>query len=372
MRVLTVASRLPRPDAPGAGTLVLDRIRAIRDAGAEVRIIAPVPWPRKAPHEDEIDGMSRRGVRYSRIPVIGTRFEAAAYARAIRAVLAAEVSEFKPDVIDVHDLYPDAVAVLSAAAKTGLPVVVTAHGADVKVTARLPAIHEKLQDALPTAAAVIAVTADLAADLMGQRIFRHPVEIIENGIDVLLFRPRSREEARLELGLDPDGPELVVAGNLDSSSRVKLLLSAMVGEDCPSGLRVHLLGDGRERIRLKRLSRAMGLGERAVFHGRVDRERVALFLAAGNGAVALGRGTRAMQAIREALACRIPVLAADTPPMRGMVMPFRQGVLVNLDLLGIKRGLVKLLEREWDLPTGDPRDWGAVGGEILSVLRRLF
>jgi len=357
---------------PGAGTLVLDRIRAMREAGAEVRVLSPVPWPRAAVDREEYDGFSRRCVRYFRVPGIGTRFEAFAYARAIRGLLAAEISEFKPDVIDAHDLYPDGVAVLSAARKTNIPVAVTAHGRDVKVTARLPAIHEKLQDALPSAAVVIAATTDLAGDLKGQGIFRQDVEIIENGIDLTYFRPGSRENARRELGLEADGHHLVHAGNLTSASAVKLLLAAMVAEDAPSQPTVHFLGDGPERKRYERLSRVMGLKERAVFHGRVKRERVALFLAASNGAVALGRSTGAVQAVRESLACRVPVLAADIPAMREMVTPFRQGVLEKLDLLGVKRGIAKLLDRDWDLPAVEPRGWERVGVEILGCFGPLF
>ncbi len=371
MRVLTVASRIPRLAAPGCGTLVLDRVKAMRCAGAEVRIIAPAPWPCRAADRGEDEELPRRVVRYFRVPGIGTRFAASACARAIRGLLADEISAFKPDVIDAHDLYPDGVAVLLAARKSGVPVAVTAHGRDVLVTARLPAIHEKLEDTLPGAAVVIAVTADLAEDLRSRGVFRRDIEIIEDGVDLTHFRPGSREKARSELGLGADGHHLVCAGNLFAASTVKLLLASMVGGDAPCPPTVHFLGDGPARRRLERLSRVMGLAKRAVFHGRVGRERVALFLRAANGAVALGRDTTAVQAVREARACRIPVLAADIPAMRDRVFPFRQGLLARFDLLGVRRGVAKLLELDWDISEGEPRGWESVGAEILACFGRV-
>ena len=373
MRILTVTSEFPRGDDPDRGHLIHDRLRALRHLGAEVRVISPVTGPgtRSVPRQGEFDGFAVRHPRYYSIPVVGTRLLAFTYARGLRPVLDDEVTRFRPDVIDVHGLYPDGVATLSAAGHLEVPVSVTAHGRDVKVLARLPAVRKQISAALPKAAAVIATSQDLSQDLSGHRLFRGDVSIISNGIDPELFRPLPRAEARDELGLGQDARHLVYIGDLDSHQAVKLLLAAMGAKDVPDDFTVHFLGDGPTRRQLERLSRALGLGERAVFHGGVGRERLPLWLAAGNGSVHLGRAAGGSDAVRESLACGCPAMAADLPAMREVVRPWRDGLLVPLDIIGVARGLRKLLDTEWSVPVNTPRTWAEVAEEVLGLFSGL-
>ncbi len=379
MRILTVTSCFPRGTAPELGTQVFDRVRALGNRGAEIHVISPVPWvppgpvPRRlaelraTPQHEEYDGFAVRRPRVFTVGGIGIRFQAFGYTRGIRSALAEEIAAFRPEVIDVHNLYPDGVAVLAAARQYRIPVAVTAQGGDVKVLARLPAIRERIEDALPSAAAVIAVSNDLANELSGQRLFAGDVTAIANGVDPDLFHPRPRASARAELGWPELGRHLLCIGRLDGGAGQKLLLAALAAQDAPDDVVVHFLGDGPDRRRLERLARAMGLADRVTFQGRVSREQVPVWIAASDATVGMSRLAGSPTAVLESLACGIPVLAPDIPAFREVVNVGRDGLLVPLDISGTARGLCRLLEQEWSVPTTSRRTWNEVADEILIL-----
>ncbi len=116
-----------------------------RRSGAQVKVIAPVPWfpsaspvfGRYARFAAALDLETWRGVevrhpRYAIPPKIGMTYAAAALARVIereaRAILA---DGWDFDLIDAHYLYPDGVAAAAAARRLGKPFVMTARGSDV-------------------------------------------------------------------------------------------------------------------------------------------------------------------------------------------------------------------------------------------------
>ncbi len=370
MKILTITSHFPRPDAPDHGTRVLDRLRALRDRGAEIRVISPKPMPSRrpaGPATDEVDGFPVSRPRTLDLPLIGTRWQAFGYARGIRKALADEIRHFAPDVLDVHGLYPDGAAVIAAAKRTGLPVAVTALGPDVKRVGRYPAIHVKLRAALPRAAAVIATTEDLARALSGQNLYRGQVHVVADGVDRDLFHESPREAARERLSLPPDRPIGICVGNLGRGGGQETALAALAAPEAPAGLVIHFLGDGAERGRLERLARVLKLGDRAVFHGRVAREQVPLWLAAADVALVLGRPAGTPTSLLEALAVRTPVLAADHPALKDVLPLAEHGRLVTAEPVPVAKGLAKALAEARPAPEVDLREWNATAEDLLVL-----
>lgn len=167
---------------------------------------------------------------------------------------------------------------------------------------------------------IAAVSPSTRQELRGQLGFRGPIHIVPNGNDAApaLRAPR-----------DPD-PTIAVVTRLVPHKRLDLLLAQLssVAADVPR-LRVDIVGDGPERLRLTALAAELGLAGVVTFHGYVSsalRDEVLsrAWLTTSTSA-AEGWGC----SIVEAAAHGVPTLALRVPGVRDSVIDGRTGWLVH-------------------------------------------
>ena len=161
-----------------------------------------------------------------------------------------------------------------------LPYAVVVHGAEVAIPGRLPGVRRLLREVLDSAAGVIAAGGYPALECE-RALGRHlPAFVIPPGVDIERFRPASRHERTLlrsRLGLRPEAPTVVSVSRLvprkgmDTLVRAAALLAAR-GRD----LQVVIVGDGRDRGRLRRLAARTGAPVRLL--GRLGDDDVAALL----------------------------------------------------------------------------------------------
>ena len=380
MRILTVTSIFPNSAAPAQGIFVRQRVEAMREQGASVRVIAPVPYvppgpvparyaiTRAAPPEEEIAGIRVRHPRYFMIPKVGMYVQDRTYARGIASALREEVERFRPDVIDVHYLYPDACAVARVATSLNVPYVCSARGSDVKLLGKIPVIARRIRAALDGAAAVIAVSADLARTMRELDLCTRDIHVIPNGIDPVRFFPRGRGEARSALGLDPRRRRVVCVGHLTGVHGQELLLDALAHDDAPRDVTLHLVGSGEDAGMLQRKAVELRLLERVYFAGAVPHDQVPLWFSAADASLHPGRWAGCPNAVLESLACGTPCLAGDLPEMREVISSDIDGLLVAREAGAIARGLHRILDRAMTERPIAKRTWDDVGREVVSLL----
>lgn len=153
--------------------------------------------------------------------------------------------------------------------------------------------------------------------------------IIPNGIRVTEPpEPISRTELLAELGLPPDTDRLIgVVGRLWPQKRVKdLLWAAELLKTARDGCHLLIIGDGPQRWRLQRYRDQLRLADRAHFLGeRPDVSRLMPHF----DVLWLGSGYEGQSnAIMEAMAAGVPVVATDIPGSRDLVVPEETGYLV--------------------------------------------
>ncbi|MGH2463343.1 MAG: glycosyltransferase [Candidatus Limnocylindria bacterium] len=166
MRLLVVTARYPTPDRPAAGAFVRERLR---DPELQARVVAPHRY----------DGS--RGGRFARLT-----WEALA-------------ARGRFDGVEAHFLLPTGPVGLLAALLRGLPLVVYAHGGDVRDAAQRSAIHRWLATrVVRSAAAVVVNSTETAAQV--ERLGGRP-EVIPPGIDLARFHPSPRPSAHTVLYL---------------------------------------------------------------------------------------------------------------------------------------------------------------------------
>jgi glycosyltransferase involved in cell wall biosynthesis len=131
------------------------------------------------------------------------------------------------------------------------------------------------------------------------------IELVENGVDLSLFRPRAEvAPARVR-------PRFVFLGRLVDWKGVNYLLEATATGRRDADFEVHIVGDGVERPRLEKQARDLGLGDLAVFHGFVPQPKCPELLADADALVLPSLHECGGAVVLEAMATGLPVIAAN-------------------------------------------------------------
>lgn len=240
MRILLVSQMYPGPANPELGVFVQGLEQELERRGHELaRAVVDHPG-----------GKSRHAVLFRDV------------VRTARA--------FAPDVVYAHFLAP---AGLFAALAGRAPLVVTAHGQDVRNAQRSRAIRAATRFTVRRAAAVVAVSGwlrDELCEVVPEAVGK--TTVIDCGVDLERFAPRDAGEARRALGWEPEGTAFVCVGSL--SERKNVLTLARAFERHGEGS-LAFVGAGP-------LRGALEGRDGIVLAGRVGHEEVPLWFAAAD------------------------------------------------------------------------------------------
>ena len=141
------------------------------------------------------------------------------------------------------------------------------------------------------------------------------------GVDLTGFAPSARDE-RLRLQWSPHGKPIVgFVGRLAPEKHVDRLAALAHGND----VQLVVVGDGVDKAKLERLMPT------AVFTGALYGEQLAAAYASMDVFVHPGEHETFCQAVQEALASGLPVVAPNAGGPRDLVEPGRTGLLLEVD-----------------------------------------
>ena len=194
--------------------------------------------------------------------------------------------------------------------------------------------------------------------------FRHPVEVVPNGIDVNRFRPDARvPDWRTRCGL-PSDPLVTYLGRLTVDKGIHRFLDA-VSEALDTTDLVAIvggLGPEEESVRA-RLSRDPRLAARVRYVGPVAEEEKAALLAQTNLFVLPSTSDTSSVALLEAMACGAMVVAPDVGGPAEIVQDGVTGRRVPMLAPGaLREAIVDLVDR--------PAELRAVGGRAAEFVQR--
>lgn len=328
----------------------------------------------RLPERDILDGLPILHPHALYIPRLGPIFSALnapLYASGLLPFLPELQHRF--DIVLGAFLFPDAWAARQLASWLDIPYVVKAHGTDVNVTARSPALRPFIRSTLRGAKATIAVSRPMVDALVALGASRDHVTHVPNGVDRTLFRPRDRAEARRHLHLPPNDKILLFVGRLEKEKGLDELLSAFrnLAENSTAKIRLVLIGEGSIRDRLARRT----IGEPDVLlTGALPPEEVALYLAAADVLVLPSWAEGTPNVILEALAAGRPIVATHVGGIPDVVRPGQTGLLVPpRDVPALTTALQNALDRPWneeEIVQAAPPDWQKSGDLLYEVLAR--
>ena len=311
VRILLVSQMYPGPDDPDLGVFVAQLERALAARGHQI-------------DRAVLDRRAGGKLRYLELA-----------RRARRAP--------RPDVVYAHFLVPAGlIAVLARRA----PVVLTAHGRDVRNVGAIPGIRPATRFAVGRAAAVIAVSDYLRRELEAKvPEARGKTEVVDSGVDLERFQL---------LPAPGDTPAYVCIGSLTERKNVVRLARAF--RRLEGNATLTFVGDGPLRSRLEGL-------ERVRIVGRVTHDEIPRHLGAATVLAQPSLLEPFGQSLLEAMACGRSVVATRIggPPE---FVPPEAGVVVDpLD----EEAIADALRRAASLPTPNPQARKAAEGHDVRL-----
>ncbi|AET70710.1 glycosyltransferase [Desulfosporosinus orientis DSM 765] len=283
MRVLILSHMYPNAVSPLGGIFVRQQAQALQQLGAEVTVVAPVPWVPgfmagrgkwggypTVPFHEQPDGFPVYHPRVLELPgSLFFEYYPQTYAWGIEQVFSEQISR-GVDVIHAHVAHPDGAAALRFGRKYHIPVVVTIHGQDFAYTLqRSKTCAESVKMTLKDAAGVILVSEKLknryGLETWADRLEKY--RIIYNGVDFPKVVQPSNPSVK-DAGAKPSRRRLLSVGFLRPDKGHEIVLKALPAliREFPD-LEYRVVGDGSERAKLEGLCRELGLEYHVVFLG---------------------------------------------------------------------------------------------------------
>lgn len=384
LSVASVCRTLPTPDNPYSGIFVMRRLAAMNRV-ARVHALQPIPY---FPFLRPLDGWARQhsrdswSVQVSHLPMfyfpgLLKRLDGYWLYRSIRASLRELRVRGLLDVVDAHFAYPDGVGALRAARELGVPAVATVRGVE-EDQLKVPSIRRQIGWLLENVDGCICVSHSLRESMIAVGSGNNDrIRVIHNAIDRDVFRPQDKSAARARLAVPDDVRLIVAVGNLLSVKRHDVLMKALATLKDGDQLRLAIIGGVMHEpdypARLRELATELGLADRVSFVGRISPEQVADWLAAADVFSLASRREGCCNAVLEALACGVPVVATAVGDNPWFVNDADNGFTVPPDdVEALARGIERALARTWDreqISAGlNVGNWTQVGEQVIEFL----
>ncbi len=210
------------------------------------------------------------------------------------------------------------------------------------------------------------------------------VTVIPCGVDVDLFRPVNRNEARRRLGLGEESVVLFV-GRLEPLKGLDIMLRAVAQLERREATRTLIVGGDpegdAEMARLRALCQELGIAERVSFMGRMEQQDLPLYYSAADVSVLPSYYESFGLVALESMACGTPVIASRVGGLPTIVKdglngylipwrcpePFADGLEALLGNAAIRRAMSEAA-RQTALSMG----WAAVVDRLLETYRALI
>lgn len=150
------------------------------------------------------------------------------------------------------------------------------------------------------------------------------VEVIYKGVDMQDFFPDAAK-------INPDYFTIVCVSNIIPQKGVRFLIQAFnIISVRYSQARLIIVGDGNERISLQQLVQGLGMKDKVFFAGSVPHENVPEYCQKSDVFVLSSLEDKISNAMLEALACGLPIIATDTKMTREILADNENCLIVKM------------------------------------------
>jgi N-acetyl-alpha-D-glucosaminyl L-malate synthase BshA len=326
------------PTYGGSGVLATELGIALARQGHEIHLFSYARPTRLASYHV---GIEFHNVSVSSYPL----FHYPPYDLALSSVMRQVMCERSLDILHVHYAVPHAICAYLAremSPNCSTKIVTTLHGTDITILGRDPSYRDVIPFGLQQSDAVVSVSEWLAEQTREVFDYSGPIDILPNFVDQQLFRRRSDDVVRNELG-GKDQALLVHMSNFRSLKRAGDTIEILrrIGSHKPAKLL--FVGDGPEQSAVRELAQRHGLCDKVRFLGEIG--NVASVIAASDVAIFPSESESFGLAPLEAMACGVPVVTTNVGGLPEVVVHGESGFLHNIgDIEGMAADVNRLLE----------------------------
>ena len=329
MNILLAGQAYYREDN-GQAVFTVRLARGLGRQGHTVSVLAPAE-----PDDPQVEIIE--GVQVLRVPTLRLPHNANVTLNA-SAKLRKRLAPGNFDIIHLQDHYFISRALWLIARKQRIPVVGTNHFLPQNLTANMPLpmpLRHRLEPlfwrhmlGLYNKLEAVSTPTQTAADILLRQGIRPPVTAISCGVDVERFRPdiEARREMRQRLEVDSAAPLFLYVGRLDHEKGLREVVSAFAQMERDDAI-LALAGKGSCAIELREQVEQLDLGKQVLFPGYISDEDLPKLYNAADCFIMAGYAELQSIATLEAMACGLPVLAADACALPELVTHGENGLL---------------------------------------------
>lgn len=274
-------------------------------------------------------------------------FEYPPYELALASKMVDVVKHEKLDLLHVHYAIPHASAAYMAkqilrTQGVHIPVITTLHGTDITLVGKDASYEPVVTFSINESDGVTAVSEDLKRDTLKHFNIKQHIEVIPNFIDVKRFKKQGKEH--FKKAICPNGEKLMVhASNFRAVKRVEDIIYVFdkVRKQIP--VKLLLVGDGPERMKLEQLCRDLGTCNDIRFLGKM--EAVEEILSVSDVFIMPSEKESFGLAALEAMACEVPVISTNTGGLPELNIHGKTGFMSNVgDIDDMVKNVITLLD----------------------------
>ncbi len=243
-----------------------------------------------------------------------------------RTGLARALRELQPDILDVHEEpFSLAMGQILLLQRAFAPQAKLIFYSWQNIVKRYPPPFSMIEQWAFRAASYATVPVSEVGDVLRHKGYRGPLAINPPGIDEQVFKPMPevRAETRAALGIAPDRPLLGYLGRLTPEKGIGDIVAAL--PMLPAATHLLIVGGG-DRTAVEAQAAGLGVGNRLVFTGAVNRMETPRFINALDMLIVPSRTTPRWKeqfgrVIAEAALCGVPVIGSSSGAIPEVVSP---------------------------------------------------
>lgn len=387
LKILLVSNLYPNENEPTRGVFTEQIVEKLSNNNV-VEVVAPTPWfPtflnrfKPTPHKYLPSTCIRKNIKvhhpqYVVIPKIGRWLYGLLFFLGIFNTLRKLKKTFKPDVINVHWMYPDGFGTVLAAKILGIPVVTHSLGCDINEYSQYPLRRVFISLALKMANFNISVSEELRNKTIELGSSPEKTISIMNGVNPELFSTKNQDQMRDKLHLPKDKKLVLYAGNFNIEKGLEILLRAfsLVHKKHPNVVLV-IVGSGPLEEHIKSVVSELKIADKLVFIGRVEHNQVINYLSASDFLCLPSLREGCPNIVLESLSSNTPVIASKVGAVPEMLKS--KGTKLGLmsepnSVEDLAKVLTETLSMDWPKDLDFKwMDWQESANKIAEVLKHV-
>lgn len=333
------ASLFPSKSFPQTGLFVCKRLESLRGILKQelmYRLVSPTPYfpfpstifgryglYAQKPKRDIIKEFAVAYPRYIQLPFIGNQYAGECVAWSLESFLRHYIKDYgKPDILIAEYCFPDGLALSYLGQKYHIPVVMTARGSDISYFPQNPVIHKKMVQAFGRCAGIIAVSHDIAQDVISLGASPDKITVIGNGVDTEVFcfkKQTIREKYQIKTKYI-----LISVGGLIKRKGHDFAITML---SYLPDVSLVIAGEGEEYRALQILAENLNVSERVLLVGRKTQEELAEFYNAGDIFLLCSQSEGRANVLLEAASCGLPLASVPVQGTREIITSDDIGII---------------------------------------------